>query len=516
MLKSARKQLSFFRDPVLILILSSAFFLRIWRLGFRDLWYDEAITVLLPDLYSHTWIRHPPLYFFFINIWSRIFGISEFMFRLPSFLFNFSSVILLFKIAKENFNYKVAVFSALFCALSPFQIWYAQEARPYALLGFLALSASYFFFDIVNNKHRNLQWFFYAVLTVLGLYTHTLYSVFFLTQLCLFAFFLHEPAQKSNLRYCIFSIFILSIPRLFSLFSEYLAVTRGFWVPKPTLLSLLVTVENFFLGYGASVTLYRICSMFLFIFLACLLLRRSRTEGKNTIFSFILFTAPLLLVFLYSRFFLSIYLDRVLIYSSYFFYICVAIGLNNIRLRMARIFFTAILIAFQIYGIKAYINDEMPTNMMEHHMGVSLKKPYKGAVNFVNDHLREGDILAFSATSLIPIFACHGPKGAYAYDKLKFFYHPDVPSDISRETFYIDKRHIPLFKIADLPARRIWLIAGDWERTGDINNDRNSLEVKRFMDKNFILCKEKKIDSLSVNIYVKRGESGNEKEGHDC
>ena len=78
-------------DSVIFLVFLVAAGLRLWHLGFRDLWYDEALSLQIRGMFfeeqSASYLaHHPPLYFIFIDLWVRFFGSSEFSIRFPSFI----------------------------------------------------------------------------------------------------------------------------------------------------------------------------------------------------------------------------------------------------------------------------------------------------------------------------------------------------------------------------------------------------------------------------------------------
>lgn len=153
--------------------------LRLYHLGTQSLWGDEALTVLsytsgdsLSDLLSHIWQNafHPPLYFAIVHYWYLL-GDSEFMLRLPSAFFGVGAIPLVYILARRFFHDTVAGFSSLIMAVSPFHVWYSQEARMYSLLVLLAL-ASMLFFDRTRTTRRASDFVLYVVFTALCLYTH--------------------------------------------------------------------------------------------------------------------------------------------------------------------------------------------------------------------------------------------------------------------------------------------------------------------------------------------------------
>jgi len=139
-----------------LLIVLLAFALRAYRLGAQAIWWDESLsvyratrdlatifadTILIQNVVTHD--LQPPLYFVIQHFIVRAFGTSEFALRFLSVMANVSTVPLLYALARRWLSPGAAVVAGLLGALSPFYIWYAQEARPYALVLFWSLLAVY-------------------------------------------------------------------------------------------------------------------------------------------------------------------------------------------------------------------------------------------------------------------------------------------------------------------------------------------------------------------------------------
>lgn len=123
---------------------------------------------------------HLPLYFFFMHYWVRAAGTSAWALRLPSAIWGTLAVFFLFLLGRELFAPEVGIVSALLFALLPEQIYFAQQARMYALLVLLAVAATY----ALLRAREGGKWPYalYAVLSAAGLYTHYEYVFFFAAQ----------------------------------------------------------------------------------------------------------------------------------------------------------------------------------------------------------------------------------------------------------------------------------------------------------------------------------------------
>lgn len=128
----------------LLLIFVVAFLLRVPTLGNKSLWLDEAFgahhaqraELATPILVEGT---HPPLYYTFLHHWIPLAGNWEVALRLPSAASSLAGIGLLYLLARMLFDRRVALVAAALLAVSPLDVWYAQEARMYIFVTFFGL-----------------------------------------------------------------------------------------------------------------------------------------------------------------------------------------------------------------------------------------------------------------------------------------------------------------------------------------------------------------------------------------
>ena len=125
--------------PVLILILAAV--LRLYRIDAQSLWYDEGNSARIAErslglIYAGAAADiHPPLYYLLLSLWRAIFGASEAGLRSMSALAGVITTGLTLWTGRTLFNRRIGLLAGALCALSPFAVYYSQEARMYALLG---------------------------------------------------------------------------------------------------------------------------------------------------------------------------------------------------------------------------------------------------------------------------------------------------------------------------------------------------------------------------------------------
>jgi len=138
------------RLPILLITLF-AFALRVFRLGDAAVWWDEGFSVWearmgLGALADRTaYDVHPPFYYWVLHFWRLAVGDGEFQLRFLSVIFGVLTLALLWALARWLLPRRpgVALAAAFLYAISRYMVWWSQEIRMYALVGFLALFSLY-------------------------------------------------------------------------------------------------------------------------------------------------------------------------------------------------------------------------------------------------------------------------------------------------------------------------------------------------------------------------------------
>jgi len=114
---------------------------------------------------------HPPLYFLIARTFVNWFGDSVKVLRSASAFLSILTIPAIYWLCLELFQSSsvAQVATALFC-VSPFQVLYAQEARPYSLFTLVVLLSGASLFWAMRTKRR-LPWFVYSASVALGLYS---------------------------------------------------------------------------------------------------------------------------------------------------------------------------------------------------------------------------------------------------------------------------------------------------------------------------------------------------------
>jgi hypothetical protein len=175
-----------------------AFGIWVYRLDGASLWRDEALTlgraeqplsmifsnrnlvqgVSSPDL-------HPPFYFLFQHGWLRLAGRSEFSLRFPSVMAMVLAVAMFGAVGRRIWGYRTGLLAAALALLSPFLLWYAQEARMYAWIILESLILLHTLWPLLQKRARWGDYLQFALAA--GVLTYTHYSGAFLVAFAVLA-----------------------------------------------------------------------------------------------------------------------------------------------------------------------------------------------------------------------------------------------------------------------------------------------------------------------------------------
>ncbi|MBI3251367.1 MAG: glycosyltransferase family 39 protein [Candidatus Andersenbacteria bacterium] len=189
---------------LLTLIIIVGVGLRTYQLTARSLWFDEAFSWRLiqfswPEMIARdAQDVHPPLYYIFLKGWAIVFGTSLLALRLFSVLAGAGSIALSYLFVSTiwpSSSQKVvasharaaALTTALFMAVSGWQIAFAWEARMYTLGVFFTLLSSWLLLVASRQKKQRLGWWLlYGLAAAAMVHTHY-YALFSLAAQGIFA-----------------------------------------------------------------------------------------------------------------------------------------------------------------------------------------------------------------------------------------------------------------------------------------------------------------------------------------
>lgn len=195
---------------LLLAILLLAGFLRFYHLDAQSLWNDEGnsarIAERTPDLILEGAAGdiHPPGYYLLLHGWRALVGQSEFALRSLSVVAGLALVLFTYLLGRHLFGDATGLMAAFLGALSPFAVYYSQEARMYALLA--AFSAASTFFTIrtlrpapcdLQSALRTPHFIAYILTSGAGLYTQYAFPFVLLVHNVIFALWWVAEGRRS-------------------------------------------------------------------------------------------------------------------------------------------------------------------------------------------------------------------------------------------------------------------------------------------------------------------------------
>jgi len=157
-----------------------AFLLRVTHLDGQSLWRDEVDVIRLANLPLPQLARslvqaghNGPFYYLLMQSWLRLAGDSEFGLRYLALCCGVLAVPLAYWVGRRLMSRRAAALGAAFVAVSPYLVWYSQDAKMYALLTALTLLATGCQLEALATG-RLRWWAGFVVAASLSLYVHIL------------------------------------------------------------------------------------------------------------------------------------------------------------------------------------------------------------------------------------------------------------------------------------------------------------------------------------------------------
>lgn len=362
--------------------------LRLIALDGPALWYDEAGSTWMASLPTDRMIVatagdvHPPLSMLMLSPLVWAFGPQAWVVRLPSVLFGLAAIWLTRRIAERiGLSPSANLVASSLVALSPFQLYFSQEARMYALLQALVLAAT---LAALNGRYG---WF--VLWSTLALYTHN-YGVIYLAVIgvVIIGRELMMPHTQSK-----FSILPITLASPLLLWSPWLVVVltmqmRDYaadWIPPLTLAGWLQPFMEFIWPSSTTtqwlwpattlltfmIVLYAMCAVIIF-------------SDRRAHFLAWMCIAPALLATAITLLWRPMYLWRPLIGIAPFLYLLIAWALANTP---RRAWLTALAISpLMLIGVHTYYPN------VERVKG-SNDMPLLDVARAISSHWKEGDII---------------------------------------------------------------------------------------------------------------------------
>lgn len=460
--------------------------LRVYLLADKSIWLDEAFSIALSqhdfgELLRLTVVTdaHPPFYYLVLKAWT-VLGHGEGIVRLLSALLGAISIPLMYLVGAALYDRArdAGLLSATILTFSPFHIWYAQEARMYAMLTFLVLASAFFFIRALRDNEVK-DWVGYALATALALYTDNGAIWYVLAIVCFSV--LSRRRFQGRARNWILShvvIALLYAPWLPSLYRQTQQVTESFWLAPPSFATVLETFLDFN-SLNFPIVALSVLYMTVIFLWAYLVPGGGWQRRLASMWLFVPLLASLLLSLRQ-----PIFLSRNLIVASLGYYLLIVDTIRKFDSRRATAFLLAPLLLMNLVsiGMNAWVEE---------------KEDWRGLVTDVANHAaaqteaRRGESLILFVPSYAELPFAYYFDGygldveTQGYPQDELLLHSDADEVGSLETL-----------LADRPV--VWLVLRDVETVDP------QWEVKAWLDGHgFVRGAELSGDEVSALTYIR-------------
>jgi len=399
-------------------IFYAAFALRLAGMWIPQLWYDENFTLILARLPFDRMIAatagdvHPPLWYIIEWGWLRLFPdpglVPAWTLRIPAFACSLFALVAFRRLLDHlHIPRRVKIAALVLMAIMPMQLWYAQEARMYALLELEVI------LTLLFALRRNYIALFVASLAML--YTQN-YSVFYLASVGVAVmvndavfygyvrkgfklskrdlFDIAKPTMKTGVTFALAALAFA--PWVSVIASQMTTISGRYWIQEQGIGDVLNILYKLF--WASAMPSFALLSALLVTFMAITAGAASIVQSEHPAKRTVLLMAfgPLVLAWLASVLWQPILLFRPLIGISPFLYIVTAWGVeklyeaNQFKRRREAVVASALLIPILVSGLGGYYKN-IPS--MKNDGAVS---SLTDAFGYVAANWQAGDVLFYT------------------------------------------------------------------------------------------------------------------------
>jgi uncharacterized membrane protein len=372
---------------VLLALTLVAFLLRASHLDAQSLWRDEVDVIR----FAHwPWSRliqsltqtkdNGPLYYVLMRGWLALTGDSEFGLRFLSVCASVLTVPLIWRVGRRLTGERAAWMVTLLVAVSPYMVWYGQDAKMYALVGALTLLAMTCQLEALATGRRR-WWAGFVVAASSSLYSHLLSALMIPVYAAVFP--LTWPHGRRRWRGWLVSLGLLTLPYVpLAIWQLPLVLnTYGTGHPFYPIHEVLASLFNLYARGVALVGGWVVVAAFVFAVLSGVF--SSQGEGRfesggtrSRLFLLWWLFLPIVLIYLISLR-APVFEPRYLIFVAPAFYLLAALGVVVLS-RLSRIaagLSLAVILSFSLLGV--WIQATTP-----------IKSDFRAAAAYVMTHRR--------------------------------------------------------------------------------------------------------------------------------
>jgi hypothetical protein len=374
-------------NQIIIIILIVGAFLRLFHLDFQSVWLDEIHTLnesnpkfSFKEVHYSLMISepHPPLYFFIMNIFFKIFGYTTFVARLFSALTGIAGIYAIYLLGKELFSKKAGIYAMILLSVNYFHIYYSQDARMYVLL-FLTTTLSFYFLTRLLKNPTIKSVIFFSLVSTLMIYSHFFALFTLIAQYLILLYYILFPFNISRLKFLKYTFLsgIITVLLYVPTYKLIIKTTQmqSIWIQMPSLDVYTQFFKDFF-GQSEMI-LFFIVPILVLYFIKLFSINNTKKfvvdpSEHKTVFSFIILFSWILITLLIPL--IRTYTSLPMLVNRYFINILPAvliilgIGLYLIKNKIIRYGMILILFIFSIsdiFIVKSYYTNPTKTQFRE-------------------------------------------------------------------------------------------------------------------------------------------------------
>ncbi len=425
-----------------VLILAGV--LRIIALESRGIWYDDAFSIFLSRQPLNLIVSGtaadtmPPLYYFLLHAWMAL-GQDVAYLRLLNVLLSLGIVGLAYALMRRLFGEKEAILTALFVAVSPMQIYHAQELRMYALMTLAILGYVWFFVSIYRDEGREERaWGNWAGLVICGalaMYSQNL-SAFSLIVPDVYLLLRRKWRLLGRLAAAQLGIGLIFLPWLVTLPGQIAKIQNAFWTPRPGIVEIIQAVLTFHTNLPLpNGLMYAAVLVSLWVvFVTAWEYWKNRWWDTSTQILAALVVLPPALMFAVSYLMRPVFVPRAFLISGIAYLGLFARVAAHARVKAAGYFSAGMVVVLALASLPSqYTFQEFP------------RSDYRGAMAFLRENLQPGDAVVHD--NKLSYFPSH----YYAPDLPQVFL-PDEPGSFNDTLAVGSEAAMGLYPAQDLAA----------------------------------------------------------------
>ena len=286
-----------------------------------------------------------------------------------------------------------ASFASLLFAFDTTQIYYAQEARPYALAIMFSLLSQLFFMKLLR-KQSTYNTTFYIIFSALIIYTHYIFGTMLLIQnIWVFITLLQNRKEAKNspislASWCNIQFILIGVllPLMIHLVPIIRHSSKWSWIKPGGLLNTFAVFWTLFNPY--------IIAMFLILFILFTLYNfdskyvlKNLKHGNLYYLLIWLITPPLFVYFASQMLDTSLLDSRYMLLSLIPAYLLAAYCLNSLKIQQAKLFLISLILFAYLGGIL------LPSLKKNGRFSNRITHNWRGAIAYLNKNLKPNDVI---------------------------------------------------------------------------------------------------------------------------